>query len=618
MKALNDELYNVNDALSILCSVAKSQDSDSDAVRSDAEAPPGHAGSLDDALGLCEVVTLGILPSSAAAEHLIALFLNQIEPFFPFVRRLFPDTYELVSQCGLLMAQICAIASRYSPFIDLRRQETALRSHAHAKLDEAMTSACLLPSGQRVDRLVWESLLVILLDLEWPGTRFRDRPLSLEQYNQSGLLQLAIGGKLAEISGVLQNNAPIYIAMNMLDQVVAARLCVKSALSFENPESSIDEAMTSACLLPSGQRVDRLVWESLLVILLDLEWPGTRFRDRPLSLEQYNQSGLLQLAIGGKLAEISGVLQNNAPIYIAMNMLDQVVAARLCVKSALSFENPESSIVAQMSAHDRARVSVLRLLALASRTLFSSRETTRKIVSDGSFFSMLKLIHPQFEQWLLDFRDIAADPSWAARCVMFEFNHCRLYVYSLVNTPGLVGLENSPEALSEATQYLRIAVDAAAAIIDFETSQENPVSLQLGPPMRWIVRFIHASVFLAKSLVSPNATWYPELRPTLFEKVAQAARAMEAAGPHNFQLMGHYTQILKRVKDQIHGEDLVNARPDQQRESVEPPPLELDYEATYPLDELALGPIENDYALAEVDRTLLYMLGSPESAPFVP
>jgi len=513
MKALNDELYNVNDALSILCSVAKSQDSDSDAVRSDAEAPPGHAGSLDDALGLCEVVTLGILPSSAAAEHLIALFLNQIEPFFPFVRRLFPDTYELVSQCGLLMAHICAIASRYSPFIDLRRQETALRSHAHAKLDEAMTSACLLPSGQRVDRLVWESLLVILLDLEWPGTRFRDRPLSLEQYNQSGLLQLAIGGKLAEISGVLQNNAPIYIAMNMLDQVVAARLCVKSALSFENPESSI---------------------------------------------------------------------------------------------------------VAQMSAHDRARVSVLRLLALASRTLFSSRETTRKIVSDGSFFSMLKLIHPQFEQWLLDFRDIAADPSWAARCVMFEFNHCRLYVYSLVNTPGLVGLENSPEALSEATQYLRIAVDAAAAIIDFETSQENPVSLQLGPPMRWIVRFIHASVFLAKSLVSPNATWYPELRPTLFEKVAQAASAMEAAGPHNFQLMGHYTQILKRVKDQIHGEDLVNARPDQQRESVEPPPLELDYEATYPLDELALGPIENDYALAEVDRTLLYMLGSPESAPFVP
>lgn len=492
--ALQKELYTVNDALGILCSVASAEQFPPSlqpqsllpaSVDWQAHAPPhsghhsvvgfahttgearawisdSHRPQIPIKMGsahspACNYLSTDLarsgllIPTSISA--LVGLFFDRIEPFFPFIHETFYDERTL-SQHEVLLWTISAISCKYSDS----------------------------PTVQQVSKYLWNEAKRRISEVAYRG----GFPLSGDV-------------RLMEVAAVSAS------------------------------------------------------------VLLTQEWT----LDNDLSLEQYNQGGYGQLSMACQLAKVTGVLSRNKGLFIGLHMMDFVISCRLGLNSILELPNPSTELSKRLSLYDQARISVTCLLGYSAKSLFPSRDATRELVANGSFLILLDRIHPKFENWLEQYKEIVECDHWEARNVMFEFQHCRLYVYSLALVAQQHKLNSSGSfkgAQHQVFKYMQIAAESAASIVIFETDANvNPVGFNFAPPMRWIVRFIHATVFLSKILLSSSSGLTTQRKIEIFNLIIRAADAMEQTNANNFQLMGHLVEKMASMRDQI--SQLCNVKP---------------------------------------------------------
>lgn len=280
-------------------------------------------------------------------------------------------------------------------------------------------------------------------------------------------------------------------------------------------------------------------------------WPKGDIHVWPRLLRHNARMSWLLLGQAVVLAEDTGILYSDHNVYVALQTLEHVVACRLGRTPNL---NPtiREHWPDNLSVSERARLGVSSILHIGYQTLYSSREATRSLIDSGRYLTLLQLMNQNVQKWLLDFRHIAESDDWSMRSIMFEFNHATLYVFSLALMSHQYTQTSNAKLLSipDSWKYLSMAIEAAASVIEYIIDKKNP-ALPSCAPVRWQVRMVHASVFIAKSILFSPLPDNCRGQRELILLLREGAIFLEVQKPGIKALNDGYAGLLRTIANQL-------------------------------------------------------------------
>lgn len=248
-----------------------------------------------------------------------------------------------------------------------------------------------------------------------------------------------------------------------------------------------------------------------------------------------------------RFAGCKGLLDHDIGLKIALHFADHNLACRLGQQPMLGLVDPDEelpeNLVEPFFLTDYARLGIVKILNYAQSSLYSSRKTTYQLIASGQHVTILNFLLPQVNKWKEDFQEIERSKDWTCRSVMHEFSYLQLYLFSIV----LVQLELFPPSGSktflESYKFLYMAVEAATYIVDHESSPECPVD-RCFSPVSWISRLLHASVFLAKTILIGTVYSTLEQQLTTLHTLSKASDTMATLPPEG---LNSYSKPLKLI-----------------------------------------------------------------------
>lgn len=326
-----------------------------------------------------------------------------------------------------------------------------------------------------------------------------------------------------------------------------------------------------------------------------------------------------------RLAQFTGILEYDVETFIALHFADHLNAARMGLQpmkfEANSDKNGyiENMMQTRCTIGQKARLDCAKLLQMTNSSLYPSRESTRLLISSGRYLAALRFLYPLTEKWKRDYVEIVKSNAWRDRSIMFEFYYCQLYIFSIALVPWQdEDSEDKLIAFDDMRKYLDIALDAAKNIIEFEAS-DIPLNLRFAP-ITWILRLLHASLFLAKSLLVRTVHCKLSEQRSVVKLIQVAGSTMKKLLP-----LGHenYFNVLQAITSHFSensysenpGRNLQKDSHNNTTQSASQLPQFAEYDGVAH-DELAVAPDElSEDAIFELLNDAQALVGFGESLP---
>lgn len=284
--------------------------------------------------------------------------------------------------------------------------------------------------------------------------------------------------------------------------------------------------------------------------------------------ERSDRMSWLLIGSGIRLAQDLGIFDTNSKVYLATHLSEIVLALRLGRRSMISSWLNEESPELIFNSYEQAKLSILRIMSLAHETLYVSRKTTRNLLKGHKFLAFLNLFAPHLIHWENTYmnllNELEGESNLERESILFDYHYTRLYIYSLalsnetITYPGQndggtfpsdsEGGMSNPLLLSDglsATKYVGMATDAAREMlaVAYRVHQMDQLCLA---PIRWIVRLVHAAVFLVKTvLLTPTGSMY--IHKSTVAMIRRTANMLKDSSPDELHLANRYASILLHI-----------------------------------------------------------------------
>lgn len=517
------ELHNTSDALDILAQAARNYPK--------LESPPSPQvpqpeSSVQEQKVFQPKYTIAdteiIKEKKFLTEHEAVLFIKyffeQLHPFYPFISEDMHST-EVLAQMPILLVVILTISSRYCKFAEKGTKyfiSLSRGSQIHSNLwdycQQLISQTVWAEASTRSIGTVYSFLLISEWNPRAIHWRFNDyanspRPIPTSSAGSTPLAtpEWNDANKGSNSNG--NNNSQDYNNKDPLPQ------------AFYPPKLPGDNGFDAS------KRSDRMSW--LLI--------GTAIR----------------------LAQDIGVMETNSNIYVATHLSETVLALRLGRRAMLSSSGDDEFLNLEFTPFQQAKLAILKIMSLAHETLYLSRKNTRELLQGGRFLAFLNLFGPHLNNWENIYRPLFDEPGLERESILFDFHYTRLYIYSLAlsnKSAAVPDISNGRPSgmLSDvltATRYVGIATDAAREMLAIVSRVYEMDKLRLAP-IRWIVRAVHAAVFLVKTvLLTPPTSMY--LHKATISIIRKTAITLKDSSPDDVHLANRYSVILLNLCDDM-------------------------------------------------------------------
>lgn len=259
------------------------------------------------------------------------------------------------------------------------------------------------------------------------------------------------------------------------------------------------------------------------------------------------------LGSGIRLAQDLGLMETSSKVYLATHVSEIVLALRMGRKSMLSQSlNEPIPENLEFTQHERANLDLLQIMSLAHETLYGSRTTTRELLRNGSFLTFLALFGPHLDNWEHTYGDLLNDNTLERESLLFDYQYARLYIYSLAlysnSDPGNNKMSSVAQIIPS-SRYVAMATDAAKELMA-SAKRVHARGMLKRAPVRWIVRIVHATVFLVKSIMLTPTSSLEAHRHTV-AMIRTISRTLIESSPDEVHLSKRYGNILLELSNHI-------------------------------------------------------------------
>lgn len=323
---------------------------------------------------------------------------------------------------------------------------------------------------------------------------------------------------------------------------------------------------------------------TVLALLLLTEWNPTavhtskaRQADDWLGLAASRRSDRLSWLLLGQAIRLSqdiGLTEATSSIYLALHTAEITLACRLGRRTMVpQFAHRPFPPGLEMNQFETANCELLQIMALANEVLYPSRNITRELVGSGRYIYLLKALMPHLRSWymkhinLLEEYSNKTDFEVSTEDLRYSYHHTRLYVFSI----ALMPIDNTSSLqsfgfLHQSAEYMAYAVESAKEMLAI-TERIAATGKSRFLPIPWCMRFVHAVVFLIKSLLFCAPIYQKEDPRTTVDQIMGAAHVMIKAGPDKYHLLRHYGTVLMKLCEQlragVNGQETENSDPGQ-------------------------------------------------------
>lgn len=513
------ELHNTSDALDILAHAARNYPK----IESPASPQvPQPESSIQEQKVFQPWPTIAdtevIKEKKFLTEHEAILFINyffeQLHPFYPFVPEEMHGT-DALAQMPILLVVILTISSRYCKFAE-KGTKYFISSSRGSQIHSYLWDYC----QQLISQTVWAeastrsigTVYSFLLISEWNPRaihwRFNDYANSPRP-----ILDPHAAPPLSSNFTTRPEEGPEKDGRR------------KGLTPPVNPQTFYPQKLPGDNGFDASKRSDRMSW--LLI--------GTAIR----------------------LAQDIGAMATDSNVYVATHLSETVLALRLGRRPMISSSVEDEFLNLEFTPFQQAKLAILKIMSLAHETLYLSRKNTRELLQGGRFLAFLNLFGPHLSNWEDVYRPLFNEPGLERESILFDFHYTRLYIYSLAlsnKNAAMPDISNGRPSgvLSDvlsATRYVGIATDAAREMLAIVSRVYEMDKLRLAP-IRWIVRAVHAAVFLVKTvLLTPPTSMY--LHKATISIIKKTAITLKDSSPDDVHLANRYSLILLNLCDDM-------------------------------------------------------------------
>lgn len=446
----------------------------------------------------------------------IKFFFEGLHPFYPYIPESLQSTEVIVSM-PILLTAILTISSRYCKYTEHGSEfyiSAKRGSSIHRKLwghcAKLMATSAWGEASTRSIGTVYAFLILSEWNpkaIHWRSNDYANTPLKPTLINQPGLKNSKSRARSVEQS------------------VTSPKKKYDDQSSDESDDEEIDK---SKPVLPPGdtvfsasERSDRMAW----III------GTSIR----------------------LAQDLGLFEKNSKVFLATHISEINLALRLGRRSMLQASLNEDIPDLVFTPFEEAQISLLRIMSLAHQTIYPSKKVTRELREGQRHLSLLHLLGSLLLNWENSYGYLVQEDGLEKYLTLFDYHYTRLYIFSFaLSNRSSAGFGDSkihtdrqsiPSNSSIlSAKYIGLAVDAAYQMINIVQKVHEMERLCLAP-IRWVLRLVHAAVFLVKTvLVSSVEDMYMH-RGTL-EVIKATAVALKDSSPDHLHLANRYASIL--------------------------------------------------------------------------
>lgn len=511
------ELHNTSDALDILAHAARNYPK----IESPSSQVPQPESSLQEKVfqpRLTIADTEVIKKKKILTEHEAILFINyffeQLHPFYPFIPEEMHNS-EWLAQMPILLVVILTISSRYCKFAEKGTKYFISSSR-----------------GSQIHSNLWDYCQQLISQTVWAEASTR-----------------SIGTVYSFLLISEWNPRAIHWRFN--DYANSPRPIPDGGASAEDPPPrpppSQQGASTSATPTPGGPQVRPQAF-------YPQKLPGDNGFD---ASKRSDRMSWLLIGTAIRLAQDMGLMDTDSNVYVAAHLSETVLALRLGRRPMLSASAHDEFLNLEFTPFQQAKLSILKIMSLAHETLYLSRKNTRELLQGGRFLAFLNLFGPHLNNWETVYRSLFDEPGLERESILFDFHYTRLYIYSLAlsnKSAAVPDMSNGRPSgmLSDvlsATRYVGIATDAAREMLAIVARVYDMDKLRLAP-IRWIVRAVHAAVFLVKTvLLTPPTSMH--LHKATIAIIKKTAITLKDSSPDDVHLANRYSMILLNLCDDM-------------------------------------------------------------------
>ncbi|KAA8909747.1 hypothetical protein TRICI_004396 [Trichomonascus ciferrii] len=283
------------------------------------------------------------------------------------------------------------------------------------------------------------------------------------------------------------------------------------------------------------------------------------------------------LGSGIRLAQDLGLMETSSKVYLATHLSEIVLALRMGRKSMLSHSlNEPVPENLEFTQYEKAKLGLLQIMSLAHETLYGTRSATRELLRNGSFLTFLALFGPHLDNWEHTYGELLTENSLERESILFDYHYTRLYIYSLALYSNSDPQENKMTSVAQiipSSRYVAMATDAAKELLAV-ANRVHAMDMLRRAPVRWIVRIVHATVFLVKSIMLTPTSTLESHRHTL-GMIRTISRTLIDSSPDEIHLSSRYGTILLDLSNQL-ASKLNEEHPDESSipEEAQPQPQE--------------------------------------------
>lgn len=283
-------------------------------------------------------------------------------------------------------------------------------------------------------------------------------------------------------------------------------------------------------------------------LLLLSEWiPGAFFLENeeqdhsPVDIvKKYIIRSWLYVGHALKLAQCSGLIGRDKLLYIQIQTAENALACQLGITptfDGITDRQTFPDIYSNLTFKEKSLIDLLKLFRMANNAIYKSRAFTSHVCRTGEYIVKLQMFLELFRKWENEYRNGLSVDYDDGIDIMFEYNYCKLYIFSISIAPYTNVSVDGSIHLEETEMFLNCALEAARSVIKRITSVD-PVH---NTPLRWTLRLIHAVMFLAKSFVSEPLILYREENADIFSKIQEYGRMLDRTSVPRYE---RYSKML--------------------------------------------------------------------------
>lgn len=417
-------------------------------------------------------------------------FFEKLHPFYPFIPESM-HTPEALSSMPILLTVILTIASRYCK-VSQKGTKYYISSSRRSQIHHKLWEYC----QQLVSRTVWGEASTRSI-----GTVFSF--LLLSEWNPR-----AIHWRFNDYA-----NSPL-----------GTNSEATTPQGTSNGKESMDSQSQKPMLAPG-----------------DTAFSATARSDR---------MSWLFIGSATRLAQDLGIFDTNTKVYLATHMSEIILALRLGRRSMLATSLNEEIPELAFTRYEQATLGLLRIMSLAHETLNVSKKTTKDLLRGNRFLAFLNLFPPHITNWMETYKDLIEEGSLESESLLLDYNYTRLFIYSFaLSNKSMVSSDQMIIIDGLSTQFIGMATDAALKMLAVALRVYDMGYLKAAP-IRWVVRIVHAAVFLVKAVwLTPPASMF--FHKDTVNTIKKTAIALKDSSPDELHLANKYSSILLHICNDI-------------------------------------------------------------------